>query len=164
MTNKEALAILGTLITQGNSYTKTDSLTASLANDGSLSLRIVEYLTNLKLSYKFVNDIITDKYGSVFYHNNSNPLPKKYNKEELHTSEYDFVEIDEETGRIGIWCEVDGFVSYLDEYKKVWTIDATEEEPSKLNNKPINKTKKELLWTTKTISGVQFNMKTKAAS
>ena len=34
-------------------------------------------------------------------------------------SEYDYVGVDKD-GRIYVWCEVDGFMAYLDDYKKTW--------------------------------------------
>lgn len=92
--------------------------------------KVVEYLEQLDLDYEFVRDILTDEYGSEFYHKeqgeNSQPLPTNYNKNDLYYSEHDGQIWIDKNGRIGVWCEVDGFVAWLDEYKTVWIVDSQE--------------------------------------
>lgn len=135
MNKKDSLAILGILFHIGNSVYyegkfKHDSI-ETLLEHPECAYDIINYLSKLKLSYNFVKDILTDEYGSAFYHKemgcNSKRLPKKYNKEELYTSEHDGQIWFDDKGRLGVWCEVDGFVSWLDEYKKVWVVDSRKE-------------------------------------
>ena len=142
MNNKDSYALLGFLLTDCKSMTfyegnqiKTKSsvpfLSEAIQVEPYLIYAIIEYIRKLKISYAFAKDILNDDYRSVFYHKewgkNSEPLPKKYDKKQLCTSEHDgqIWIIDE--GRIGVWCEVDGFVAWLDEYKKVWIVDSPEE-------------------------------------
>lgn len=133
MNKKDSLAILGVLLT-GSSYTfcasNNDKSLNETANHELLD-NILNYLRKVKLPFETVRDLLNNDYCSVFYHYkpgyNSYRLPKKYNKEELYTSEHDNQIWITEKGKVGIWCEVDGFVAWLDEYKKVWIIDSREE-------------------------------------
>lgn len=142
MNRKDSLAILGMLLADCNSMVfyegqqiKTESSVPSLIEaiqvEPNLIYAILEYINNLKLSYKFIKDILNDNYGSVFYHfewgYNSEPLPKKYNKKDLCSSDHDRQIWVTDEGRIGVWCEVDGFVAWLDEYETVWIVDTREE-------------------------------------
>lgn len=138
MTEKNSLAILGLLhsnfgcgIYYVGEHHKTKNSIEELSDHPELDEIILDYLKSLKMSYSFAKDIITDDYGSCFYHKelgfNSQLLPKKYNKKDLCTSDHDAQIWITDEGRIGIWCEVDGFVAWLDEYKKVWIVDSREE-------------------------------------
>lgn len=111
MNKKDSLAILGELLLAGDVCPER----ASLAFD---------YLLSLKLPYTFVRDILNGDYGSSFYH-----METYLNAKEPFevSSDYDYVEFDPETGRLGVWCEVDGFIAWLDEYKTIWTVDTREE-------------------------------------
>ena len=115
MNRKDSLAILGELLLKKDVYPSITKETAYLAFD---------YLLSLKLPYTFVRDILNDNYGSSFYH-----METYFNEKEPFKvcSDYDYIEFDPETGRLGIWCEVDGFIAWLDEYETVWTVDTREE-------------------------------------
>ena len=133
MNKKDSLAILGVLLT-GSSDTycaSNDDKSLNETANRELLDNILNYLRKVKLPFEVVRDLLNNDYGSVFYHYkigcNSYRLPKKYNKEELYTSEHDNQIWVTEQGKVGIWCEVDGFVAWLDEYKKVWIIDSREE-------------------------------------
>lgn len=140
MNEKDSLAILGILLSGSSMVfyegTKIKVSSASfftevLSSNPWLAGNVFDYLKTIKLSYSFVRDILNDEYGSVFYHiewgYNSVPLPKEYNKKDLITSEHDGQIWITDEGRIGVWCEVDGFVAWLDEYQKVWIVDSPEE-------------------------------------
>lgn len=132
MTGKDALAILGYLCRSRNIEGKELEL-----------LGFIEYyLEKLDLPYEEVMDILQDKKYGPIYHlefgRDSTPLPENYDLEELHTSDWDGIEYDE-NGRVGIYCETDGFIAWLDEYKKVWIYDERPEtlERIKKNQKSI---------------------------
>ena len=136
MNRKDSLAILGLLCSSfgGMTFYKGNDKHGSvetLYERMEFTDEILEYLRSLKLSYAFVRDIITDDYGSVFYHAewgyNSDQLPNNYDKSKLCTSEHDGQIWFDDNGRLGVWCEVDGFVAWLDEYEKVWIVDTREE-------------------------------------
>lgn len=140
MNEKDSLAILGVLLSGSSMvfYEGTEIKVSSasfftevLPSNPWLVGNVLDYLKTIKLSYSFVRDILNDEYGSVFYHiewgYNSDPLPKEYNKKDLITSEHDGQIWITDEGRIGVWCEVDGFVAWLDEYQKVWIVDSREE-------------------------------------
>ena len=149
---KDCYAILGILMTECGYVFIEDERPAPITLHDKMSeedrywflINIIDYLRGIKMSYTFVRDILTDRYGSPFYHNGygHNKLPKQYmkNKKTLYTSDYDYVQIDE-TGRIGIWCEVDGFVAWLDEYRKYWIVDTRKEVKERLEqfNETISK-------------------------
>lgn len=156
MNRKDSLAILGLLLADCNSMVfyegqqiKTKSsvpfLIEAIQIEPNLIYAILEYISNLKLSYNFIKDILNDDYGSVFYHFewgcNSEPLPEKYNKKDLCSSEHDGQIGVTDEGRVGVWCEVDGFIAWLDEYKTVWTVDTREEvaERERKNNEWFDK-------------------------
>lgn len=126
MNKKDSLAILGWLFVGPFSVyyegiDKHDTV-ETLQERAEFADAILEYLQSLKLPYTFVRDILSGEYDSVFYHvelgANSEPLPINYNKEELYTSEHDGQIWFDDNGRLGVWCEVDGFVAWLDEYQK----------------------------------------------
>ena len=141
MNRKDCLAILGMLYSDFGSEVyyegrnKKSSL-ETLFDRPEFNNEILCYLRGLKLPYVFVRDILSGEYGSVFYHKiwgkNSKLLPKKYKKEDLYTSEHDGQIWFDHNGRLGVWCEVDGFVAWLDEYEKVWVVDSREEVKQKM--------------------------------
>ena len=123
-------AVLGFLFTDTETYydNTLDSFSEAVTNDKEILYLVEDYLRSLKLDYKFVIDILSDEYDSYFYHaemgRNSAPLPKKYKKRDLYTSEHDGQIWIDKNGRLGVWCEVDGFVAWLDEYESVWIVDS----------------------------------------
>lgn len=134
MNKKEILDITTYIIQYRCSYhTDYDCKTVAyeVAKNPNFVNKIINYLKSLSLDYEFVKDILTNDYGSSFYHlefgENSIPLPKKYNKNDLVQSEHDDQIWIDKNGRVGVWCEVDGFVAWLDEYKTVWIVDSREE-------------------------------------
>lgn len=141
MNKKDSLAILALLITgssqsfyEGTEIHTKESVPTfidALKVNCYLADKVLCFLSKLKLKYEFVKDILNDDYGSDFYHQewgyNSVLLPKHYKKEELVSSEHDSQIWITDEGRIGVWCEIDGFVAWLDEYETVWTVDTREE-------------------------------------
>lgn len=135
MKRKDSLAILGLLFSGPFEvyYAGNDphNMVEHLYERLEYVHNILDYLQSLKLPYTFVRDILTDDYGSKFYHiqlgKNSIPLPSNYKKESLYDSEHDGQIWFDDNGRLGVWCEVDGFVAWLDEYKTVWVVDSREE-------------------------------------
>lgn len=108
MTSKEIYAIIGWLAVRYD--LNIDKL-----------WKIEKYLSKLELSYDFIMRVLDDEvYG--FYHDGIR-------------DDYDFIYIDAETGRIGIWCEVDGFIAWLDEYNKKWRLENKEEKAERLKRK-----------------------------
>ena len=126
MNTRETQTILGSLI-QINPYCTTQyhDFRVAIAEDPAVLYRVEDYIRKLDLDFDFVIDIIEDEYGSSFFHNWKGTELK--NLDSLCSSDYDYVQIEPETGRVGIWCEVDGFVAWLDEYKKVWIVSTREE-------------------------------------
>lgn len=133
MNKKDSLAILGVLLIGSSDTFCISNNNKSLNKTANRVLldNILNYLRKVKLPFETVRDLLNNDYGSVFYHykigRNSYRLPKKYDKEKLYTSEHDNQIWITKKGKVGIWCEVDGFVAWLDEYKKVWIIDSREE-------------------------------------
>lgn len=115
MTEKDSLAILGLLMTLD--IYPSESMRV-------ISSDIVDYLKELDLSYEFVYKILSNEFNGYFFHinmgQNSDLLPEKYEIRDLVASEHDNQIWITENGQIGVWCEIDGFIAWLDEYKKVW--------------------------------------------
>ena len=110
MTSNEVLAIIGLLFTKSyNTYRSREELDFVQFNeqDAWEVDDVIDYLKKLKMPYRLVYDILDEKYNTFIHGKN------------LTESEFDYIEIDK-NGRIGVWCEVDGFIAWLDEYNKKW--------------------------------------------
>lgn len=132
MKEKDVFAVMGLLMggVECYSYDDADSIYFDFSKHYWL---VASYLKKLKRSFGFIKHLLMDNYyGERFYHmeigENSIHIPAKllHDKEKLFCSNFDFVIIDSKTGRIGVWCEIDGFIAWLDEYKKVWVLDSRE--------------------------------------
>lgn len=126
MTEREALTLVGLLANNsGNVFTL---VLTDFNQEGNVDL-IIDYFKSLELDFEYVFDILSGFYY-YFYHSGiikrGEPLPEKYEKKDLFASEFDYIEIDH-AGRVGIWCEVDGFIAWLDEHGKNWITDTKEE-------------------------------------
>lgn len=114
MTKQSALRVMGYLFRDGNYYLKNEETGYIYDNSEGCPVEVINkmyhYLQTVRLSLKFVKQLITGEIRD-YYHN--------INDAE-YLSEYDYIEIDYTTGRIGIWCEPDGFIAWLDEYNKKW--------------------------------------------
>ena len=91
---------------------------SALFNDGATRKQIGKYLktchTKFDMSYEFIDKILNNEVGYFFHFSNNFISPIE--------SEYDYININED-GSIYIWCEVDGFVAYLHNYKQTWFTD-----------------------------------------
>ena len=134
MTSKEIYAIIGWLAVRHD--LNIDKL-----------WKIEKYLGKLELSYDFIMSVLDNEvYG--FYHDDIK-------------SDYDFIHIDDETGRIGIWCEIDGFIAWLDEYNKKWRLENEEEKAERLKEqaeieKYLKKCMEKFSWDTGKKNSVKF--------
>lgn len=152
MNKKDSLAILGLLFT-GPFYTFYGLQDISELDKDILE-EILAYIESLDLDYDFVKDILTDDYDSDFYHVDMGcryrPLPENYDKNQLYRSEHDgqIWLNDGDKVRIGVWCEVDGFIAWLDEYQKTWIVDSREEVAARKEKQAdvIKEIREKALW------------------
>ena len=126
MKSKDALAILGKLTVIDPYCQNVVGKEVVRFNDLESYEKelFLEYLENLNLPYQFVYDVIDYFYG-IFYHQEFGgyDTPLKGRSKKCY-SEFDYVCVDSEKIRIGVWCEVDGFIAWLDQYKTHWFVDS----------------------------------------
>lgn len=122
MKKQEALTLLGLLFNKSYQVFTRDVKYFHEA-DKELVDKVYNYLESLDISFNIAYDVLDEVYFR-FYHNKwfskSDELESK-NTKDLMYSEFDYIEIDE-NGRVGIWCEVDGFIAWLDEYNISWIV------------------------------------------
>lgn len=143
MKDKDAYAVMGFLLTDSLAfYTENifdeklqkNNIVKCLSSDYTHYLRgvfasydpvplklrenMLNYLRNLDMPYSLVMRVLKNEVGS-FYHIANELAGEK----EIFISEYRSIEVDAETGRIGIYCDMDGFVAWLDEYNQEWAND-----------------------------------------
>ena len=147
MKKKEALILLGLLIYKSRNVFTHDIQTLDEAGADVIE-SIYDYLESLDIPFNVAYDVLDEVYFR-FYHNKwfskSNELESNKLKDLMY-SEFDYIEIDE-NGRVGIWCEVDGFIAWLDEYKKTWLLENKRKmlRDEKRSQREFQKRVKELL-------------------
>lgn len=126
MTQKQAYTLFGLLMSKpGMVLGDFEGETKSLDEIPPISWwRFIHYFRGLKIPFQIAYDVL-DEFYNVFYHDDD---PSPWNE-----SEFDYIEFTDE-GRIGIWCEVDGFIAWLDEYGKKWRVDDKKELIEKRKN------------------------------
>lgn len=136
MTKKEARSLFKSIISDrmnmycyvGDLASYEDDLLQSVLKDDRrlhLKRKMIAYLESLDMGYELAKETIEDTHGYVcVYHvgfgNTGKPLPKNPQRKKLTESQHDGQLWITDEGRIGVWCEVDGFVAWLDEHKTMW--------------------------------------------
>lgn len=137
MTKKEARSLFKSIISDRmNMYFyvgdlasyEDDLLPSVLKNDRKLHLKrkMIAYLESLDMGYELAKETIEANHTYVnFYHvgfgnKHKETIPENPKRSKLTESQHDGQAWITDEGRIGIWCEVDGFVAWLDEYKTMW--------------------------------------------
>lgn len=135
MTKKEARSLFKSIISDRmNMYFyvgdlasyEDDLLQSVLKNDRRLHLKrkMIAYLESLDMGYELAKETIEANHYVHFYHvgfgNTGEPLPENPQRGKLTESDHDAQLWVTDDGRIGVWCEVDGFVAWLDEHNTMW--------------------------------------------
>lgn len=124
MNKKDAYAVIGYLITEaGLPYTEevpynTEELSPTSISFG-LNRKILRYLESLDMEYELAMNILSGKIKDIYHFDNFGNSLEFLG---IIKSGNDFVKIDEETGRVGVVSNIDGYIAWLDNYKyNIWS-------------------------------------------